>query len=116
MHVIYILLYFFPEHGDFLNFKAVFLATGRGRRPTLRNLSKETSNLQLLQLFHLKESSGSSWGKMEDWMTILFPFYPKRKFRNLVQMSIQGVLRCQPEGRPVFYDTTLDLDNLGKLN
>ena len=105
--------FFFSDDEDAKLFKSVFLAKGRGRRPSLPSLGMLVTNRQLLQLYFIKQSSGSSWDNLLQWLSSLFPHYPRTKTQYLVERAVQGILKCQPADRQSFLNRTLDLDSIG---
>ena len=73
------------------------------------------TNRTLIQIYYLKVSDNKSWEDVDDWMKILFPNFPSRKSRHLVEKTILAVKKCKADERQLFYEGENDLDEIGEL-
>ena len=96
-------------------FRAVFLAQGRGRRPTLPDLHMKIPKATLLQLAVLRQEAGRSWDDASSWVTSLCPNYPAGSVRHLIQSTVNEAEK-RSDDFSVFLTEICDLDCIGKLN
>ena len=93
-------------------FRAVFLAVGRGGRPSLPKYDLQSvTNLTWLRLYQLKLEFSASWSAVTSWTKLLFPGLPSFNPRRLMEKVARGFSKTAH--KEVIVSLTMNLDDIG---